>query len=215
VSTKDQDPEKYKQDCINFAKEKGWEIVDIVMEKASAYKDITREGYEDIIERAKRGEFKHIIVWDMSRWSRKPPLEVLKELRYLKETYGVKVHSVKEPILEFLNADDDDALAPIYQALYDLLTVLISWQNNMESERKSTRIKLTYEKKKKLAENLGKRVRWGRESILKKKGISEEDIINDYKNGMSYRKIGKKYGISYQTVANVIKKAKEEGKLGG
>jgi len=205
VSTKDQDPERYKKDCVNYAVSHGWEIVDIIMENISAYKDVTREGYEEVIERAKKGEFTHIVVWDMSRWSRKEPLEVAKEIRYLRETYGIKIHSVQEPILEFLNSDPNDVMSPIYQALQDLMTVLISWQNNLDSKRKSERIRLTYEKKKKLAGNLGKKVRWGRKSI-KEKGIDPDAIIAEYnKPGASYRSVAKKFGISHQTVSNIIK----------
>lgn len=204
VSTRDQDPEKYRRDCTNYAIAKGWDIVDTIIDKESAFKNVEREGYEEVLERAKRGEFNHIIVWDMSRWSRKPPLEVIKQIRYLRETYGIQIHSVQEQVLEVLNADPNDAMSPIYQALQDMLTVLITWQNNQESLKKSERIKLTYERKKQLASNLGKKVRWGRKSI-KESGLDEDEIRKAYEELKSYRKVAKKFGISHQTVANIIK----------
>ena len=214
VSTADQDPEKYKEDCIKFAEEQGYEIVDIIMEKVSGFKDITREGYEEVIERAKNGEFKHIIVWDMSRWTRKDPLTVMKEMRELKENYNIQIHSVKERILEFLNKEDDE-MAPIYRALYDFLVTIITWQNNRDSLIKSERVKLAYERKKKLAENLGRKVRWGRKKITETRNIDVKKIYEEYQQpGMTLRKLARKYKISRETIRHLIKEYEESIKDG-
>ena len=62
TSTEEQHPEKQKQECIDLAKAKGYEIEDIYLEKLSGFKDIKRPQYELIKEKARLGKINSVIV---------------------------------------------------------------------------------------------------------------------------------------------------------
>ena len=66
VSTTEQNPELQIKECEELCKSKGWEIIDRLQEKASAFKDESkRDKFNEMIHRAERREFNHIVVWNM------------------------------------------------------------------------------------------------------------------------------------------------------
>lgn len=96
VSTIEQNPELQLKDCEDYCKSHGWEIVDRIQEKASAFKDDTkREKFQSMLQRAEKGEFNHIVVWNMDRFSRQTEAEVLKLVKKLSVIHGVDVNAVR------------------------------------------------------------------------------------------------------------------------
>ena len=55
TSTKDQNPELQKKECIDFAKKIGLDVLEIVSEQGSAYKlEKVRPKWDSVIKRAKK-----------------------------------------------------------------------------------------------------------------------------------------------------------------
>lgn len=172
VSTKDQDPELQKTSCINFAESRGYEVVKVFQENLSGFKkDVKRPGYEEIKEMARRGEIHAVIVWALDRWVRSRDT-ILEDTTILKN-YGCKLHSIKEAWLEAINIE-----GPLGKTIQDFLLGLIGSLAEMESQRKSERVKMAFEHHK------GKK--WGRPTIPKK---TQEEVVNLFKAGKSIREI--------------------------
>ena len=150
TSTTEQHPEKQKQECLEFAKRKGYEIGNIYLEQLSGYKQIDRPKYNEVKERARQGEIQAVIVWALDRWvrNRDTLLEDVTTLR----NYGVKLHSVKESWLEAINIDGS-----LGKTIQDFLLGLIGSLAEMESKRKSERILMAYKN------HLGNK--WGRPGL--------------------------------------------------
>lgn len=172
VSTKDQDPELQKKECVEFAKNKGYEIAAIFKEELSGFKkDLIRPDYEAIKEMARKGEIKAVIVWALDRWVRSRDT-ILEDTTVLKN-YGVKIHSVKEAWLEAINIE-----GPLGKTIQDFLLGLIGSIAELESQRKSERVKMAYENRKGRS--------WGRPGIPEKTRL---EVVKKYKEGQSLRQI--------------------------
>ena len=172
TSTTEQHPEKQKQECLEFAKRKGYEIGEIYLEQLSGYKQIDRPYYNEVKERARQGKIQAVIVWALDRWvrNRDTLLEDVTTLR----NYGVKLHSVKESWLEAINIDGS-----LGKTIQDFLLGLIGSLGEMESKRKSERTLMAYKN------HSGKK--WGRPNI---KNVDEQ-IINLINLGTPLRQITK------------------------
>ncbi len=174
TSTKEQNPELQKNDCINFAISKGYEIDCIEEEKLSGFKDIERPKYEMIKEKARRGEIKAVIVWALDRWVRNR--DTLIEDVTILRTYGCKIHSVKEAWLEAINIEGS-----LGKTIQEFLLGLIGSLGEMESQRKSERMIIAYKGYSGSS--------WGRPELAKE---VNEQIIDLFLKGHSLREIREK-----------------------
>ena len=193
TSTKEQNPETQKKECVEFCKNHGWEILDIVSEQASAFKkDVKREGRDKIIAMAHRGEIKHICVWALDRWVRNR--DTLIEDVTILLNYGCKLHGVKDAWLEDINIE-----GPLGKSIREFLLGLVGSLAQMESERRSERVLM------------GKR-RSRRKQGRKALKLDEELIIKLHKQGLSLKKIAREYGlvhrkkVSHMTIKNFLNK---------
>lgn len=170
TSTKEQFPEKQKAECIQFAESRGYEVVGVLEEQLSGFKEIVRPKYEQVKNMAYKGEINAVIVWALDRWvrNRDTLLEDVTTLR----NYNCKLHSVKEQWLEAINIDGS-----MGKTVQEFLLGLIGSIAQMESERRSQRIKMAFE---------NKTGRWGRKKLPK---VVQERVIEAYKGGMSMRTI--------------------------
>ena len=174
VSTKDQDPDLQKKECIAFAKNKGYKIVAIFKEELSGFKkDVFRPDYEAVKEMARKGEINAVVVWALDRWVRSRDT-ILDDTTILKN-YGCKIHSIKEAWLEAINID-----GPLGKTIQDFLLGLVGSIAEMESQRKSERVKMAFEN------HSGKN--WGRPGIQEKTRL---EVVKLYKSGKSMREISK------------------------
>lgn len=195
TSSKEQNPELQREDCINFCKNKGWEIVGIYTEQVSGYKDVKREQRDIVIERARLGEAQHIVVWAFDRWIRNRDT-LIEDVTTL-INYGCQLHSVKDAWLESINIS-----GPLGKTIREFLLGLLGSLAELESSRRSERIKLGKQKTKK---------KQGRKPLkldivlildLNKQGLST------YKIAEEYNKLHKPH-ISHMTVYNILKKHNE------
>jgi len=177
TSTTEQEPEKQKQDCLSFAKSKGYNVIKIYEEQLSGWKQIDRPMYNEIKEKARKGEIQAVIVWALDRWVRNRDT-LIEDVTILKN-YGCKIHSVKEAWLEAINIEGS-----LGRTIQDFLLGLMGSLAEMESNRKSERVKMAFQS------HVGKK--WGRPKISK--GV-EKHIINLHEQGVAYREICKQ--VSY------------------
>ena len=149
TSTEDQHPENQEKDCLDFAKNRGYEVEGIYLERLSGFKQLIRPEYEKVKEKARKGEIKAVIVWALDRWVRNR--DTLMDDTVILRNYGCKIHSVKEAWLEAINIEGS-----LGKTIQEFLLGLMGSMAEMESQRKSERVKIAHKNHK------GKK--WGRPS---------------------------------------------------
>lgn len=159
TSSEDQHPENQKKECMKLAENRGYEIKEVVLEKLSAFKQIERPEYERIKELARKGEIKAVIVWALDRWVRNR--DTLIEDTTVLKNYGCKIHSVKEAWLEAINIE-----GALGKTIQEFLLGLMGSMGEMESQRKSERVKLAVRKKDGITKSY-KGNKWGRKNLSK------------------------------------------------
>lgn len=197
VSTSEQEPELQLKECKEFCKERNWEIVDILQEKVSAFKnEDKRKKFKEMIERAKKQEFKHIVVWNMDRFSRQPEEKVLKLVKKLNLFYGVDINAVKgdlwSELVESIARIKEQGF--IGEAISEFLEKIIRGlefqRAYRESKTKSERIKSAVRKKEGKKARSYKGKKWGRKSVITDRLIKEVRKLR--KKGKTIRQIASK-----------------------
>lgn len=136
TSTEDQKPENQRAACRQLLIGRGIreELIEEVKEHGSAYlEEVKRDKYEEIKERAHRGEIASITVWALDRWLRKE--EMVEEIAWLAQR-GVKMHSVQEQWLESINVE-----GAFGKAIREFLLGIVAARAEEESRRLSERVK--------------------------------------------------------------------------
>jgi putative DNA-invertase from lambdoid prophage Rac len=126
VSTTEQDTANQLPALEEYARRRGFEIVQTYSEKESAWKNGHQVELASLFEDARRGKFDVVLVWALDRLSREGALAILSLVDRLKK-YGAKVISLQESWTE---APGD---------LADILYAIAGWVAKMESERRSAR----------------------------------------------------------------------------
>ena len=170
TSTTEQFPEKQKADCLIFAKSRGYEVVEVLSEQLSGFKDIHRPKYEQCKNMAFKGEIQAVIVWALDRWVRNRDT-LLEDVTALK-SYGCKLHSVNDQWLESINVE-----GPLGKSIQEFLLGIVGSLGQMESQRKSERTKMAYKERK---------GRWGRKGLP---SPTKKKIIELYQAGFPIRRI--------------------------
>ncbi len=192
TSTKDQNPELQKKDCLEFSKKLGLEIIEVVSEQGSAYKlEKVRPKWDEAMKKAKKEKL-NIVVWRYDRAFRNRE-EFFKFMKVMFEVYGTKVYSVKEPsILSFWEMLDkshsdnpvfNELLNGIFRAIWDFMIQQAGEESEEESRKKSQRIKLAVRKEDGVTKSY-KGNTWGRKSLKVGK-----EIIKLRKEGKTMRQI--------------------------
>ncbi len=159
TSTEDQEPENQKRECLKFAENRGYEVEEVLLEKLSGFKQVDRPKYEKIKEMARKGEIKAVIVWALDRWVRNR--DTLLEDTTVLRNYGCKIHSVKESWLEAINIE-----GALGKTIQEFLLGLMGSMGEMESQRKSERVRLAIRKKDGITKSY-KGNKWGRKNLSK------------------------------------------------
>jgi DNA invertase Pin-like site-specific DNA recombinase len=195
TSTEEQEPENQKKECLEFAKNRGYEVEEVLLEKLSGFKQIDRPNYEKVKEKARKGEIAAVIVWALDRWVRNR--DTLLEDVVILRNYGCKIHSVKEAWLEAINIEGS-----LGRTIQEFLLGLIGSIAEMESQRKSERVKIAFQNHK------GKK--WGRP----KTHTNKINVILDWhKQGLSYREIKEKTNLSLGKISEIINTAAKQNTL--
>jgi DNA invertase Pin-like site-specific DNA recombinase len=130
VSTEEQNRENQRPALESYAQQRGWEIVEVYQETASAWKNGRQRELARLLKDVRSGRRKYdvLLVWALDRLSREGPLAVLTLIDSLKAR-GVKVESVQEPFTSLPYGFDD--------VIYSFL----AWVARYESDRRSERTK--------------------------------------------------------------------------
>jgi DNA invertase Pin-like site-specific DNA recombinase len=96
VSTEQQTTANQEPDCLEFAKGSDWEVVEVYREQQSAVK--RRPVFDRMMADARRGRFRHLIVWRLDRFGRRMQNNINDVLAL--DGAGVHVVSVREPWLD-------------------------------------------------------------------------------------------------------------------
>jgi DNA invertase Pin-like site-specific DNA recombinase len=209
TSTKEQNPELQREDCLNFCKEKELEVQEIVSEQGSAYSNtFVRVEWEKLVKKAQQDKL-DIVVWRYDRAFRNKE-KFFTFMKVMFEVYKVKIYSVKEPsILSFWNMIDNkhsdnpvfnELMNNLFKAFWDFMIQQAGEEAEEEAKKISERIKLAIIKEKANDKNEKpitlsyKGKKWGNHSISEKEFKGEkvdEKIIQLNKQGKSIRQICK------------------------
>ena len=142
VSTGMQDNTNQLAVLLEWANQRGYEVVKVYEEEESAW----RNGHQkeaNLIEDARKRKFQAVLVWALDRLSREGALAILSLVQKLSAN-GVKVLSYQESWTE----------APGEMA--ELLYALTGWVARMESQRRSERTKAGLARVKAQGRKLGR-----------------------------------------------------------
>ena len=144
VSTTKQEIANQMPALEDYAKRRGFEIVQVYSENETAWKNGHQAQLARLIEDARKGKFEVALVWALDRLSREGALAILSLVSKLKN-YGVKVISYQESWTE---APGD---------LADILYAITGWVAKMESQRRSERTKAGLKRARQEGKPIGKR----------------------------------------------------------
>ena len=95
VSTAEQDTANQLSVLEKMARDRGWEVVEVYQEEASAWKAGHQRELANLLDDARRRKIEAVMVWALDRLSREGPLAILSLVNRLK-ICGVRVLSYQE-----------------------------------------------------------------------------------------------------------------------
>jgi DNA invertase Pin-like site-specific DNA recombinase len=186
VSTEDmgQDEENQRDDCLRFIRSKKLgDIVYIFSERESAWqKSAYRPVFEFMLKEAVMQKINIVtFAYDRIYRDRKKMVELVRNYKLL----GIKILSVKQAWLEtMLNMSP-----PFDEMMYEFCLQFIAWMAEDESNLKSSRVKSTYNRRRKAAEGKGEKVVWGRKAKTSSELVAEIEEILLVEKDLSIREI--------------------------
>lgn len=135
VSADDQTTDNQLRVLRLWAKQRGFEVVKEYIVEASAFTGAQRPRLREALDDAHRGAFNCLLVWALDRLSREgiePTLAIMRQFR----TSGVLVLSHQESWTD----------GP--PAMQELLSAVMAWCAQQESQRKSERVKAGIERRR-------------------------------------------------------------------
>ena len=192
VSTADQSCERQERELTAFAARGGYEVVGVYKETGPGVK-LDRAERKKIIALAQAREIDAILVTELSRWGRST-LDLLNTLREL-QSRRVSVIA--------LNGMTFDLSTPHGRMMATFLSGIAEFEHDLISERVKSGLAAAKARGKKLGRQPGQRPKSDRLFAQVLARIAE---------GRSYRLIGRELGLSKNTVANIAKRNRIEGK---
>ena len=171
----------------HWIKENNHELVDILTDNGFSGGDWKRPAWNKAIRMAKSHKFQMLWSWDQDRLARDTE-QFLYFYRKLNEAKVLVVTTDGEVDMSTLGGRVKHTSLAMAHEIFRVQT--------------SEKVKKTYEHKKKKAENLGQKVKWGRP----KNYVDIKRAIELYDSGMGYRKIANVLGGSYQTIRRALLK---------
>jgi DNA invertase Pin-like site-specific DNA recombinase len=224
TSRKDKHPELQENDIQNFCNQKGFEIIDPIEEKGSAYliRD-KRKGWLQLIEKCRQDK-SSIVLWRYDRAFRNAK-EFTKFMIEMYEVYGIKVYSVQETwVNDIWDATQDlpnnipeewrSFLQGILKQTWRAMVNIVGKAAQDESDKKSQRTKLAVVRKEGEPTKSYKGKLWGKKSLITDKIVNEVLQLN--KQGLSLREISQrvfywdiqrnKHNLSKSAVHNILQR---------
>lgn len=205
TSTEEQNPENQLKNCLtliesNEIKEGEYTIVE---ERLSAWKEIERPLFKEIINSIKKKEINILIVWDLDRLYRNR--KNLLGFFQLCAVHGVKILSYRQKWLTDLQTLKlPTGFEWIAEMQINNFLNFLGWISEDESNKKSDRVKIAFKNHK------GKR--WGRPKVHTNK---INVILEYYNQGLSYRQISEKSKLSIGKISQIINVHKSKLKSRG
>ena len=195
-----QDPENQLIHLRRFAENRGFTVAGEFVDKGISGTKERRPALDEMLKRARLGEFQLIGVAALDRMGRntKHLLIMIDELKH----YGVAIISLREGI---------DFSSPIGEATLTIISAISQLERNLISER----IKNALAAKKLAAQQTGSGWRCGRESVITPDLIGKVQELR--RQGISIRKIAKQLGVGKSTVQRILtvpKPSKNSGDVG-
>lgn len=185
VSTSGQDTALQAADLRRMAEARGWEVADVVEEKASGRK--TRPARERLIRDAKAGQFDAVLVWKLDRWGRSTP-DLLATIRDLDES-GVAFVSLRDSL---------DLTTSAGRLLLTVLAGLAEFEADLVRERVTAGVRHAQRHGTKSGKAIG-RPATARAHTTQIRALAAQ--------GVSMAEISRRLGIGYASVHRVMKPA--------
>lgn len=178
VSTEKQTIENQRAPLIQFAINRGYNVIGIYQETASGKKS-DREQLNRMLSDAHKGSFNTIIVWSLDRLSREGLLKTMRLLEHLSDI-GVSVISYTEQYLDTTN-----------ELVRNILLAVLSTLAKAEREKISERTRAGLERLRKAGKRLGRPAAHAQLRIR---------VLNLLNRGKSAREVARMHGISHTIV---------------
>jgi DNA invertase Pin-like site-specific DNA recombinase len=188
VSTADQSCERQERDLAAFAERAGYEVVGIYKETASGVKQ-DRAERRKVLTLAQRHEIDAVLVTELSRWGRSTTdlLATLQELE------------ARRVSLVALNGMTFDLTTPHGRMMATLLAGIAEFERDLARERIRSGIAAAKARGKHLGRRPGQRPKSDRLAPR---------VLALVGQGRSYRLIGREVGLSKNTVAEIVRRAR-------
>lgn len=164
VSTDEQTTDNQVPVLKELAERRGWQIIDVFTEEASAWKSGHQKELKKLLKRASYHDYDYLIIWALDRLTREGIGTIMQLFNTFRQ-YGVQVVSQQEPWVEQSGP------------MADLLLAVAGWAAEFESKRRSERIKAALARKKARGEPIG-RIR-GAKDKKKRKRLGYFERYND------------------------------------
>jgi DNA invertase Pin-like site-specific DNA recombinase len=182
VSTLDQNPETQGIELRQFAKQRGYEIVEEYVDHGVSGTKVRRPALDRLLKDAHRHRFDAVLVWSCDRLARstKHFLEVLDELNEL----GIQFHSQREAI---------DTEGPLGRAIIVIISAIAELEKSLIVERVRAGMRR--------AKLEGRRI--GRTPL----DVDRDALVKDRLSGISLTAVAKKYGLSRASVVRFVRES--------
>lgn len=188
VSTADQSCERQERDLAAFAERAGYQVVGTYKETASGVR-LDRAERRKIMALVQARQINAVLVTELSRWGRSTTdlLDTLKELE------------AQHVSLVALNGMAFDLSTPHGRMMATLLAGIAEFERELAVERIRSGIAAAKARGKKLGRQPGQRPKSNRLA---------PKVLALVAEGRSYRLIGREVGLSKNTVAGIVKRAR-------
>src|ERR1700756_2211170 len=182
VSTVDQHPETQGVELRQFAKQRGYEIVQEYVDHGVSGTKVRRPALDQLLKDANRYRFDAVLVWSSDRLARstKHFLQVLDELNEL----GIQFVSQREAI---------DTDGPLGRAIIVIISAIAELERSLIVERVKAGMRR--------AKLEGRQI--GRAPL----NVDRHALVRDRIGGMSLTHTARKYGVSRASVCRLMKTA--------
>lgn len=179
VSTAEQRAEGQQHELREYAKNRGWNVVNIYSDKVSGVKS-SRPALDEMLIDAKKRKFDRLLVWRIDRLGRSVShlLVVLETLRAL----DIEFISLSEAI---------DTSTPTGKMVFTVLGAVAELERSITVER----VRMGLENARR------KGVKLGRPAVKKLNTEEIAEIRRERREGATLRQIAKKHGASVWTVS--------------
>jgi DNA invertase Pin-like site-specific DNA recombinase len=197
VSTEEQDYQRQLVDLQLYASQNNLEVVGTITEKVSGTKSAkARKGLQELLKRAKAGEFHYLVVQEISRLGR----NAFQVQSLIHALHQLKVCVlIQENGLRSLDPDGNE------NDLVGLMLDVAARFAQMENRNRAMRIRSGQAQAKRNGKHIGRKSGTceSDEALVRKYYLSHRGLIQDLKGGTSQKKAAKLHELSINTVRKV------------